>query len=674
MEQMQAQVEIERLRADINRHNYCYYVLDRPEITDAAFDTLMQRLTELEKAFPEFVTADSPTQRVGGAVAGAFAPVRHGTPMLSLDNAFDRADLLAFDQRLCRLLGRSTLEYVAELKIDGLGVSLLYENGRFARGATRGDGEVGEDVSQNLRTVRSLPLRLQAPVTCEVRGEVFMPKEPFAALNARREEEGEAVFANPRNASAGSLRQLDPRVTAGRPLAVFLYHLGFLDEASLPAELPPPRYHAEVMTFLRWVGLPTAGEWQLCRDIGEVLQFCEKWQDERNSLPFEIDGVVVKVNDLAVYPELGATAKSPRWAIAYKFPAQQATTVIQEIQVNVGRTGAITPMAIFTPVQLAGTTVSRASLHNASLIAQKDIRVGDTVVVQKAGDIIPEVVEVVTARRPAEAEPYQMPAACPACGAQLIHLDEEVVLRCVNLGCPAQAVEGLVHFASRDAMDITGLGPALAAQLVSAGLAQSPADLYELTQEQLQALPRMGERSAENLLRALAESKGHGLARLLYGLGIRHVGEGAARELARHFGAIAALLAAGQDELLQVPDIGPNTTQSITSFFARPENQELVKRLQASGVVMTEERQSGGNLLAGKRFVVTGTLAAYTRQEAEEAIRSQGGAVSSAVSRNTDYLIAGEKPGSKLAKAQELGVSVLDEAGFTALLKGEHHP
>jgi len=724
-----AKAAAERLRRAIEHHNYRYYVLDDPEISDAAYDRLMRKLVELEAAFPGLVTPDSPTQRVGGAVAEQFAAVRHQTPMLSLDNAFSLEELGEFHRRISRLLGLSGddgLSYVTELKIDGLGVSLTYEKGVFIRGATRGDGEVGEDVTQNLRTIRSLPLRLQLPLTLEVRGEVFMRKSEFAKLNVRREEEGQPVFANPRNASAGSLRQLDPRITAGRPLDIFLYHIGFLEESSLPEGEAMPQTHFAVLDLLRRAGLPVSREIKLCRGIGEVQEVCRHWQTARHTLPFEIDGVVVKVNDLATHQVLGATAKSPRWAIAYKFPAQQAETVIRRIEVNVGRTGAVTPMAVFDPVQLAGTTVSRASLHNAAMIEQKDVRINDTVLVQKAGDIIPEVVAVLFDKRPPGTEPYRMPENCPACGAGLVHLNDEVVLRCVNAACPAQAVEGLVHFASRDAMDIEGMGPALAQNLVSSGLVKSPADLYDLTVDKLRELPRMGKKSAENLLAALAASKKRGLARLLYGLGIRHVGEGAGRALAQHFGHMDKLVAAGEEELMQVADIGPNTAQSIIEFFSRPENRALIEQLKEKGVDMTANPPrvqaglgvgggtAGGPMealpglspaagaaeagvgaywapgagagaaaataaataagvpaadLSGKRFVITGTLASFSRREAEEAIRARGGIVTSAVSSQTDYLVAGEKPGSKLDKARELNVAVIDEATFKEILQ-----
>jgi DNA ligase (NAD+) len=670
MDEKQARLTIEQLRSELERHNYLYYVLDRPEVSDAVYDGLMRRLQELEALFPQLVTPDSPTQRVGGAPLSSFASVRHRTPMMSLANVFNNGELHAFHQRVCRALGTSTVEYVAEVKIDGLGVSLTYEAGILTRAATRGDGEVGEDVTANIRTIRSVPLRLRFPITCEVRGEVFMRKAEFARLNASREESGEPVFANPRNASAGSLRQLNPQVTASRPLDIFLYHLGFLAENTLPDVLSLPTTHWQALTFLREIGLPVNKHSRLCSDMTEVETFCKHWQEQRNTLDFEIDGAVIKVNDLAAHETLGMTAKSPRWATAFKFPAQQATSVIRRIHVNVGRTGAVTPLAEFDPVQLAGTTVSRASLHNEQYIKQKDIRIGDTVVVQKAGDIIPEVVEILPHLRPPDSQPFVMPAHCPACGTELAHLDAEVVLRCVNRACPAQVVEGIVHFASRDAMDIAGLGPAVAQQLVDAGLVHNPADLYQLSSEQLVKLERMGEKSAQNLVQAINDSKTRGLARLLYGLGIRHVGEGTARDLAEYFRSVDKLSEATLDDLLAVPDVGLNTAESVRQYFTRPENLALIRRLRELGVVLEmEEKLELGQALAGKRFVVTGTLEQFSRKEAEEAIRAQGGAVSGSVSRNTDYVVAGEKPGSKLTKAQSLGITILNEDEFRRLLQ-----
>jgi DNA ligase (NAD+) len=672
MDEQQAQLAIEQLRRELERHNYLYYVLDQPEVTDAVYDSLMRRLQELEAQFPQLVTPESPTQRVGGAPLSGFAPVQHRTPMMSLANVYNSEELRAFHQRVTKTLGVSTIEYVGEVKIDGLGISLTYEAGVLTRAATRGDGEVGEDVTVNIRTVRSVPLRLRFPITCEVRGEVFMRKADFARLNASREESGEPVFANPRNASAGSLRQLNPQVTAARPLDVFLYHLGYLDQNTLPSELGVPTTHWQVLTFLREIGLPVSKHSHLCSDIADVEAFCQQWQEQRNTLAFEIDGVVIKVNDLEAHNTLGMTAKSPRWATAYKFPAQQATSVIRHIHVNVGRTGSVTPLAEFDPVQLVGTTVSRASLHNEQYIRQKDVRLGDTVVVQKAGDIIPEVVEVLLHLRPSDSQPFVMPTHCPDCGSPLTHLDDEVVLRCVNRACPAQAVEGLVHFASRDAMDITGLGPAMAQQLVEADLVHDPADLYQLTLDQLVKLERTGEKSAQKLIQAINDSKNRGLTRLLYGLGIRHVGEGTARDLAEYFRSMDRLCTAQLDELLAVPDVGLSTAQSVQQFFARPENLELIQRLRAQGVVleMEEKPESSQQALTGKKFVITGTLEHFSRKEAEDAVRMQGGTVSGSVSRNTDYVVVGADPGSKLTKAQSLGITILDEAEFRQLLQG----
>ncbi|NLN20216.1 MAG: NAD-dependent DNA ligase LigA [Firmicutes bacterium] len=673
MNEAEARLEIEQLRRAIERHDHLYYVLNRPEITDEAYDALMRRLAELEQAFPHLITPESPTQRVGGAPAEGFATVQHRTPMLSLNNAFSLEEVEAFDARIRRLLDAETLEYVVEPKIDGLGVSLSYERGIFRQGATRGDGELGEDVTGNLRTVRSLPLRLQAPVSCEVRGEVFMRKEDFARLNARREEAGEAVFANPRNASAGALRQLDPRVTATRPLDILLYSIAFLEEDTLPEGWSVPTTQAQVMELLRALGFPTTQHWQLCSDIEAVLAYCDRWQNERSALPFEIDGVVIKVNDLSYHERLGSTARSPRWALAFKFPAQQAISVVQRIEVNVGRTGVVTPLAVFEPVQLAGTTVSRASLHNEAYLREKDVRVGDTVVVQKAGDIIPEIVSVRLDLRPADSEPYRMPTHCPDCGSELVHLDEEVALRCVNRNCPAQAVEGLVHFASRNAMDIEGLGPALAEQLVKSGLARGPGDLYSLTWEQLAQLERMGPKSAKNLVRAIDASRQRGLARLLYGLGIRHVGEGTARDLAAHLGHMDALLSATEESLQALPDIGPRTAQSIVEFFARHENRKMIEQLAEQGVLMSAvAEQTQGSVLTDKRVVVTGTLSSLSRKQVEELIRQHGGTVTSSVSRNVDFVVAGASPGSKLTRAQELGIPVLDEETFLNMLRGEN--
>ncbi len=661
---------VAQLREIIHYHNYRYFVLDDPEISDAEYDQLMRELVELEAAYPELVTPDSPTQRVGAAPLEAFETVRHRAPMMSLANAFDRAELEAFDARVRRMLGVDSVEYVAELKIDGVAVSLSYEEGLLVRGATRGDGEVGEDVTQNLRTIRSVPLRLVHPVTIDVRGEVFMSRADFEELNRRRAAEGQPLFANPRNSSAGSLRQLDPRVTAERPLDIFCYGIGYLGETGLPAKRPAT--HSEALELLSELGFKVNPHARVCRSIDEVVAFCEHWEQQRRSLPYEIDGVVIKVNRLEYHDRLGTTAKSPRWAIAYKFAAEQAMTVVREIVVNVGRTGAVTPMAILDPVRIAGTTVSRATLHNEDYIRDKDIRIGDTVIVHKAGDIIPEVVRVVTSKRTGAERPFVMPKTCPACGGEVVRPEGEAVARCINARCPAQLVEGLIHFASRNAMDIEGLGQALATALVQQELVKDFSDLYRLTKEQLVQLERVGDKSATNLLNAIEASKSRGLARLLYALGIRLVGEETAASLAAHFKSIDALAEATVEQLMDVPEIGEKIARSIVDYFDQPQNRAVIEALKELGVKTSEDAPVpvGEQPLAGKRFVITGTLSAMTRQEAEAAIKRLGGTTSGSVSRNTDYLVVGASPGSKLQRAQELGVPILDEEAFLNLIGG----
>lgn len=665
----EAEQRLGHLRAEIRKHDRLYYELDAPTISDAEYDELMRELIAIEKAYPELITAESPSQRVAGTVAPGFATITHRSPMLSLANAFSVDDLRAFDERIRRSLGTDSVEYVAELKIDGLAVALTYEQGRFAYGATRGDGEQGEDITANLRTLRSIPLQLERALSLDVRGEVFMSKSNFARMNAENEAAGKQVFANPRNASAGSLRQLDPTITAQRPLEIFVYSIGVLEGESVAT-------HWEALELLKELGLRTNPHAKLCQGIDEAIAYCEEWTEGRHDLDYAIDGVVVKVNDLSAHESLGTTAKSPRWAVAYKFPADQAVTVLREIQLSVGRTGAVTPVAIFDPVQLAGTTVTRASLHNEDLIRERDLRVGDHIVVQKAGDIIPEVLRSLPEHRGDSQVPFTMPEHCPECGSPLVRLGDEVAIRCNNSACPARLVEGLVHFASRNAMDIDGLGPSLVTQLVRAGLVASPSDLYALEAHQVASLERMGERSARNLIEALERSKDRGLARLLFALGISHVGEGVARSLAAHYGSIDALVTAAAQgdgaQLLEVADVGPIIAQSVHAFFSQPSNMELIEALKEAGIRMTEQRvtQSEGPL-QGKRFVVTGTLSGMSRKEAEEAIRAAGGAISSSVSRNTDFVVAGEKAGSKLQKAQGLGIRVLDEEAFMNLLKGE---
>ncbi len=659
---------VEELRREINHHNTLYYVLDKPSITDAQYDRLMQELIQLEGAHPELIIPDSPTQRVGGQVQQGFQAVPHRVPMLSLGNAFGEGDLREFDRRVRTLLPGEEVEYVVELKIDGLAVSLWYENGLLVRGATRGDGEYGEDITANLRTVKAIPLRLKEAVPfLEVRGEAYMPKDSFARLNEAREEAGEPLFANPRNAAAGSLRQLDPRVTASRNLSIFMYAIGYLEGAD-------PRSHGAGLAWLKQQGFRVNQQYKVCQHIDQVLDYCEKWQDKRFDLPYAIDGLVIKVNSLDQQQRLGATLKSPRWAIAYKFPAEQAVSIIKNIILRVGRTGVLTPTAILEPVQLAGTTVTKATLHNEDIVRQKDIRIGDKALVQKAGDIIPEVVQVFPEQRTGEEIIFTMPATCPECDAPVVRLPGEAAHRCTNQNCPAISREGVIHFVSRGAMDIVGLGESIVTQLIRAGLVKDPADLYDLRYEDLIKLERMGARSSQNLLNAIEASKNNSLARLLFAMGIRHVGERAAKILAQQFGSMQALMAATVDDLTVIPEIGPKIAKSVVDYFSRPENRRLVERLADAGVNLQEEQgqpDPTGQPLAGKTFVVTGTLEAFSRQAAQEAIEKLGGKVACSVSKKTDYVVVGENPGSKYDKARQLGIPILKEEEFIALLDNQ---
>ncbi|MGI6532793.1 MAG: NAD-dependent DNA ligase LigA [Bacillota bacterium] len=662
MEKKAAQLKIEKLRELINYHNYRYYVLDDPEVSDAEYDSLMKELEALEREYPDLITPDSPTQRVGGAVLSGFQAVTHAIPLLSLANAYSQEELDSFDRRVRELLS-SPPRYTAELKIDGLAISLLYRDGVFIRGATRGDGQTGEDITNNLRTIRSIPLKLREPLAgdLEVRGECYMDKRAFEQLNKAQEEKGEKLFANPRNAAAGSLRQLDPKVTSERQLNVFLYGLGYSDAL-------PPDSHYETLQWLSSLGFRTNPETQVFDSIDGVKEFIQYWHEKRESLPYDIDGIVVKVDSRVQQELLGTTAKSPRWAVAYKFPAMQKTTKVEDIIVQVGRTGAVTPLAILEPVFIAGSTVSRASLHNEDYVKEKDIRIGDTVVIQKAGDIIPEVVRSVPELRDGSERVFQMPQSCPACGTRLVREAGEAVWRCDNSQCPAKLVEGLVYFASRDALDIEGMGPAVVQQLVDAGLVKNPADIFKLTKEQLLGLDRFGERSAAKLVASIEEAKGRGLARLLTALGILHVGTQTAASLAAYFGSMEKLVTATEDQLAQVPDIGPVVASSISAFFQNPKNIQLIEELKKLGVKMDEPKQSRGEAFSGKTFVVTGTLSQFSRKEAKDAIESLGGKTTESVSKNTDYLVVGEKPGSKLDKARELGISILDEQQFIDML------
>lgn len=653
---------VEALRREIEKHNHLYYVLDAPAITDAEYDRLMADLQQLEKEYPELITPDSPTQRVGGKPREGFISIRHAMPMLSLANAFGDQELRDFDRRVRNALGGEPCEYVAELKIDGLAVSLLYRDGILERGATRGDGEYGEDITANMKTIRSVPLRLQEPVAAlEVRGEVYMSKESFLELNRIREERGEALFANPRNAAAGSVRQLDPGITASRNLAIFVYGAGVV-------ELPggeAPASHFETLQLLDRLGLRVNPHHQVCKDIEEVISYCNLWTEKKAGLPYSIDGLVIKVNSLAQQAALGATMKSPRWAIAYKFPAEEAETTVQDIMVSVGRTGVITPTAILEPVTVAGSTVSRASLHNEDIIREKDVRIGDRVIIHKAGDVIPEVIRVLKEKRIGKEKEFTMPRQCPVCGAEAVRQAGEAAYRCTGAACPAQLLEGMIHFASRGAMDISGMGPAVVTQLVNSGLVKDVSDIYRLTADQLVSLERFAAKSADNLVRAIEASKKQPLHRLIYALGIRHVGERAARILAEHFGDIRRIMDAEAEELIAIPEIGPKIAESVVAFMHEKQNRALIGRLIDYGLNVTvENRPTTGTVeapLAGKNFVLTGTLPTLKRDEAMEIIERSGGKVTSSVSKNTDYVVAGDSPGSKYDKAVKLGITIIGE-------------
>jgi DNA ligase (NAD+) len=657
--------QIHELRRLLHYHNHRYYVLDAPEIGDAEFDKLYQRLAALEKAYPDLITPDSPTQRVGGVPADGFVRVAHSVPMLSLANAFSAEDLLAFDTRVRSGLNDEQVEYVVELKIDGLAINLVYEAGRLLRAATRGDGTEGEDVTTNVRTIRAVPLIVngQVPPIMEVRGEAYMPRPAFDRLNEERLQAGEPLLANPRNAAAGSLRQLDSRVTAQRTLDIFVYGMGAREELAVAT-------HQQTLEFLKELGFKVNPHYQVFKTINEVIAHCESWAEKRVDLPYDIDGLVIKVNSLAGQRQLGSTAKDPRWAIAFKFPAEQATTLVEDIVVRVGRTGVLTPTAVLRPVRLAGSTVSRATLHNEDYIQEKDIRIGDTVIIHKAGEIIPEVISVVTSRRTGAEKSFVMPATCPECASLVLRIPGESAHKCINGACPALLREGLIHFVSRDAMNIDGLGQAVVTTLVESGLVADAADLYTLTTEELLKLERMGPKSAQNLVDAIHASKQAGLARLLFGLGIRFVGAKAAATLARHFGDMDLLRKATSDELTALDEIGPRIAESVVEYFSRSETGRLLGKLAAAGLKMTEEkRQTTANLsLAGKTFVLTGTLPTLTRSDAAALIESYGGKVSSSVSKKTDYVVAGEEAGSKLDKAQQLGITILNEAELQTLL------
>lgn len=657
--------KIEELRQTIRHHERKYYVEDSPEISDYEFDQLMKQLEQLEREHPDLITSDSPTQRVGGEVATGIR-VEHKAVMLSLDNTYNPEELCEFDERVRKALPDQSVEYVAELKIDGLGVALLYENGIFTRGVTRGDGQYGEDATANLKTIKTIPLRLasrgQNITVLEVRGEVYMPRDKLDAVNHRRIEQGEPPFANARNAAAGAVRLLDPKLTAARPLDIFIYTLSYVEGIVFQT-------HLECFDWLREMGFKLNPYTQMYPNIEGVTEYCKRWIDARDTLPYDTDGIVVKVNSLAQQQELGATAKSPRWAVSCKFPAQQATAIIEDIIVRVGRTGVLTPVAVLSPIELAGATITHATLHNEQEIIRKDIRIGDTVLVERAGDVIPKVVSVLVDKRTGGEREFKMPQACPVCGGDVLRSDDEVAIRCISTTCPAQLKRRIQHFAARNAMNIDGLGPALVEQLVDAELVKDVADLYTLTIESVADMERMGEKSAENLINAIQNSKTNDVNKLLFGLGIQHVGAHTAEMLISHFSSLDALAQATQEELEEIHGIGAKVAESIVQFFQQEANRVLLDKLSAVTLKFTTEIPTTvKRALEGKTFVLTGTLPTMTRQEATDAITATGGKVSSSVSRKTDYVVVGESPGSKHDKAVQLGIAILNEEELQELL------
>ncbi len=662
--------EIEKLRNDIRYHEYRYYVLDNPEISDFEFDKLMRRLQELEARNPELVTPDSPTQRVGGQPAEEFPKVQHSVPMLSLDNTYSVDELKDFDRRVRELSGRSKVEYVGELKLDGLSMALTYEDGVLTHGVARGDGVEGEDVTANVKTIRSVPLRIDPkrsevignPRRFEARGEVIMPRKAFEQTNAQREAAGEARFANPRNAAAGSMRQLDSRIVAQRKLDMFLYYL-------LVDNREPLREHWQNLEALVKMGFKVNPNRRLCKSFEELMDYIQEWESKRDGLEYEIDGIVVKVNDIRLWEELGTTAKSPRWAIAYKYAARQATTRVMDIRAQVGRTGTLTPVADLEPVDVGGVTVSHATLHNMDEIARLGVKIGDAVLIQRAGEVIPQVVKVV--KQAPEGREFSMPKQCPVCGGDVHRAEGEVAYRCVNSACPARLKESLLYFAGRRAMNIDGLGEALVDQLVDKGLVRDVADLYALTHEQVANLERMGDKSAGNLREEIDNSKKASLARLIFALGIRFVGERTGQLLADHFASLDKLAKATEEELLEVEEVGPRVAESILEFFREPQNLKVIEKLRKAGLQFESAKvhKPEGNL-AGKQFVLTGTLPRYSRDEAKKMIEEAGGRVTGSVSKKTDYVVVGADPGSKLDKARSLGVKTIEEGELLKLLGG----
>ena len=661
--------QIAELREKLRHHEYKYYVQDDPEISDAAYDRLMARLSELEAAYPELITADSPTLRVGGKPRVGFETVQHSRPMLSLDNSYSYDDLRDFDRRAREVSGQPELQYVAEHKFDGLSISLQYEDGGLARAVTRGDGRTGEDVTLNVKTIRSVPLRLdpaalkraKLPGTFEVRGEIMMPRKSFEELNRQQELSGGKIFANPRNAAAGAVRMLDPSITASRRLEFFAYYLTVDGK-------PPFAKHSQSLEALKLARFRSSSDWKVCQGIEAVIAYCEAWDQPRMKLAYEIDGVVVKANSIAIQNELGFTAKAPRWAIAYKYPARQETTIVNDIQVQVGRTGSLTPVAYLEPVQVGGVTVKRSTLHNMDEIERLGLQIGDTVLIERAGEVIPHILKVTKEGNPRR--PFRMPEKCPECGSTIHKVDGEVAYRCVNAGCPAKRKESLLHFAARHAMDVDGLGDKIVDQLVDEGLVKDVADLYVLKLDDLSGLERMAEKSAQNLLDGIAASKKQPLARLIYALGIRFVGERTAQLLAEHFSSLEEFAAAREDQLTAVGEVGPKVAAAIAEFFSEVANRQLIKKLAKAGINPTAAKRTvKSDKFAGKTFVFTGTLANRTREAASELVQQHGGKISGSVSKKTDYVVAGADAGSKLEKARSLAVAVLSESDFEKLLR-----
>ncbi len=671
MNEEQAKKKIEKLRQEINYHNYRYYVLDNPVISDYEYDQLLRELENLEKQFPHLITPTSPTQRVGAPPLEKFEEVRHTFPMLSLANAFEEEEVKEFDARVKRFLETpKDIEYCAELKVDGVAVELAYEGGHFLKGSTRGDGFVGEDVTQNLKTVKSIPLSLipakekRLPSRLEVRGEVYLPIKPFQELNQQRERSGESLFANPRNATAGSLRQLDSSITAKRPLDIFCYGVGQVSGQSFAT-------HWDLLENLHLWGLKVNSHRKQCRKIEEVLEFHQKMDGLREKLPYEIDGVVIKVNSLRLQETLGTIARSPRWALAFKFKPKQVTTKIQDIIVQVGRTGALTPTALMDPVRVGGVVVSRATLHNQDEIEKKDVRIGDTVVVQRAGDVIPEVVRVLPEKRTGKEKKFRMPDKCPVCGSEVFRPEGEAVARCMGIACPAQVKETIIHFASRGAMNIEGLGEKIIEQLVDRGLVKDYADLYALTKDDMLTLERMGEKLAGNILTSIQNSKKTSLDRLIYALGIRQVGESMAKLLAREFSDLGELSRGSEERLQVIPGVGPEKAKSIVKFFQQKGNQRVIQKLEERGVEYPARPQPRSKKWEGQTFVFTGTLKTMSREEAESKVEAMGARASSSVSKKTNFVVVGEDPGSKYEKARALGVQIITEDEFLRMLKQE---